>query len=326
MGTVANALNMLYILSSGRTYKIRELAEKLEVSSKSIRVYREALDGAGIYVLDKRGKYGGYYLPKDFQNTLLGLDLNEEEKMALELVESEMRSSRHVEAKHISSLLTKLQRMEEKKHHLESPPLEQSAHIVGGARPNIDAEKEREKLVRIIRAKRELRKVSLLYRPLSGTESRRTLQVYNTYTYRGEIYMVAYCELRQEIRDFKLRRAHHIELLDELFERDEHFSMSDYMKNCIGVFKGEEINLKLKIREPLAQVVRETVYTDNQSIVEIPEEQAILYTATMRGRQEIVAWILSMGSKVRVIEPAELRVEIAEESKNVWASYQEPSA
>jgi hypothetical protein len=33
-----------------------------------------------------------------------------------------------------------------------------------------------------------------------------------------------------------------------------------------------------------------------------------------------------MGSNVRVIEPAELRVEIAEESKNVWASYQEPSA
>lgn len=326
MGTVANALNMLYILSSGRTYKIRELAEKLEVSPKSVRVYREALDGAGIYVMEKRGKYGGYYLPKDFQNTLLGLDLNEEEKMALELVEGEMRSSRHVEAKHISSLLTKLQRTEEKKHHLESPPLDQSTHIVGGARPNIDAEKEREKLVRIIRAKRERRKVSLLYRPLSGTEIQRTLHVYNTYTYRGEIYMVAFCELRQEIRDFKLRRAHHIELLDEVFEMDEQFSISDYMKNCIGVFKGEAIKLRLKIWEPLAQVVRETVYTDNQNIEEIPEEQAILYTATMRGRQEIVAWILSMGSKVKVIDPAGLREEIAEESRNILASYQEPSA
>lgn len=326
MGTVSNALNMLFILSSGKTYKIRELAEVLEVSSKSVRVYRDALDGAGIYVLEKRGKYGGYYLPRDFQNTLLGLNLNDEEKIALELVEGELRSSHHVESKNISSLLVKLQLVEEKRQHKESAPLVQSSHIVSGARPNINQEKEREKLVCVIKAKREKRKISLNYKSLSGDENQRILHVYSTYTYRGEIYLIAYCELRKAIRDFKLRRANQIRLLEETFIQDKGFSMSDYMKNCIGIFKGEEIELKLKIWGPMAQVIRETIYSDTQTIKELPDEEAILFKATMRGKEEIVAWILSMGSMVQVIKPEELRQTIVEESRKIWEIYKEPSS
>ncbi len=325
MGTVTNALNMLFILSNGKTYKIRELAEMLEVSSKSIRIYRDALDGAGIYVLEKRGKYGGYYLPRDFQNSLLGLNLNDEEKLALELVEGELRSSHHVESKNISSLLRKLQLVEEKRRHAESEPIVQSSHIVSGARPNINPDKEREKLVCVIKAKREKRKIALNYKSLSGTTNRRILHVYSTYTYRGEIYLVAYCELRKDIRDFKLRRANHIELLDETFTPKDGFSVSDYMKNCIGIFKGEEIKLILKIWGPMAQIVRETIYSDTQIIEEVADEGAILFKATMRGQQEIVAWILSMGSTVQVLEPEGLRKAIATESKKIGNLYKEPS-
>ena len=304
MGTVSNALNMLFILSSGKTYKIRELAEKLEVSPKSVRLYRDALDEAGVYVLEKRGKYGGYHLPKDFQNSLLGLEMTEEEKLALELVEGELQSAGHLEARNIGTLL-----------------VEQMSHIVSGARPNIDASKEREKLIRIIRAKREKRKVCLQYRSLRGETNTRTLHVYNTYTYRGEIYLVAYCEMRKGYRDFKLSRAFDVQLLDDTFNPDKDFSVAEYMKDCIGIFKGEALEVILQIKEPLAQVVRETIYTENQEIEELPQG-GIRFKATMRGRQEIVSWILSLGPSAEVLEPAGLKEEIVRMARGICAQYE----
>ncbi len=322
MGTVANALNMMYILRDGGTHKIRELAEQLEVSPKSIRVYREALDGAGIYVLEKRGKYGGYYLPKDFQNALMGLGVTEEEKLALEIVEGELKSAGHVEANQISALLLKMRLLDEKMHKEHQAPLEKISHIAGGSRPNMDVQKERAKLVQAVKAKREKKKLSLVYRSLSQEEQQRVLHIYSTYTFRGEIYVVAYCELRKEVRDFKLRRAHSLVLLEENFVIPSDFSLDDYLKNCIGIFKGESLDVRLKVKEPLAQIVRETIYSEEQRIEELPDENAILFEAVMRGKEEIIAWILSMGSNAEVLAPTSLKKAILDEVKGIGGLYE----
>ena len=41
MSKVSNVLEMLDLLSNGRKYQISELAEKLEVSPRMIRVYKD---------------------------------------------------------------------------------------------------------------------------------------------------------------------------------------------------------------------------------------------------------------------------------------------
>ena len=62
MSKVSNVLEMLELLSSGRKYQIAELAEKLEVSPRMIRVYKEECEKAGIYIDTVKGPYGGYVL------------------------------------------------------------------------------------------------------------------------------------------------------------------------------------------------------------------------------------------------------------------------
>ena len=62
MSKVSNVLTMLEYLSSGRKYSISELSEKLEVSPRMIRVYKEALEKAGIFIDTIKGPYGGYVL------------------------------------------------------------------------------------------------------------------------------------------------------------------------------------------------------------------------------------------------------------------------
>lgn len=50
MSKISNVLTMLEYLSLGRKYSISELFEKLEVSPIMIRIYKDEIKKAGIYI------------------------------------------------------------------------------------------------------------------------------------------------------------------------------------------------------------------------------------------------------------------------------------
>ena len=62
MSKISNVLTMIEYLSSGRKYTIAELSEKLEVTPRMIRVYKDEIEKAGIYIYTIKGPYGGYVL------------------------------------------------------------------------------------------------------------------------------------------------------------------------------------------------------------------------------------------------------------------------
>ncbi|MCI8498143.1 MAG: WYL domain-containing protein [Bacilli bacterium] len=62
MSKISNVLTMLEYLSSGKKYSIAELSEKLEVTPRMIRVYKDEIEKAGIYIDTIKGPYGGYVL------------------------------------------------------------------------------------------------------------------------------------------------------------------------------------------------------------------------------------------------------------------------
>ncbi len=84
MSKISNVLLMLEYLSSGRKYSISELSEKLEVTPRMIRVYKDEIEKAGIYIETIKGPYGGYVLnqninvPKRFITPTV-IDINNKE-------------------------------------------------------------------------------------------------------------------------------------------------------------------------------------------------------------------------------------------------------
>lgn len=62
MSKISNVLTMIEYLSTGKKYSINELSEKLEVSPRMIRVYKNEIEKAGIYIDTIKGPYGGYVL------------------------------------------------------------------------------------------------------------------------------------------------------------------------------------------------------------------------------------------------------------------------
>jgi len=62
MSKISNVITMLQILSNGRKYSIEQLSSMLEVTPRMVRVYKEELEKAGIFIDTIRGPYGGYVL------------------------------------------------------------------------------------------------------------------------------------------------------------------------------------------------------------------------------------------------------------------------
>lgn len=78
MSKISNVITMLQLLSTGKKYSINDLVNELEVTPRMVRLYKEELEKAGIFIDSIRGPYGGYvlnqkiYLPKkeDIQDKL----------------------------------------------------------------------------------------------------------------------------------------------------------------------------------------------------------------------------------------------------------------
>lgn len=62
MSKISKNIKMLDVLSSGRKYTCKQLAEILEISPRMVRLYKDELEKEGIYIDTFLGKDGGYQL------------------------------------------------------------------------------------------------------------------------------------------------------------------------------------------------------------------------------------------------------------------------
>ena len=185
---------------------------------------------------------------------------------------------------------------------------------------NIDIQKQKKLYNEIIYAYITKRKIRITYDSLTSGKKKRVVHPYGMFNYKGDIYMVAYCENRKTFLDFKICRISEYEILEEKYNRDSSFNWDDYSKNCMGIYKDGEIYIILKIKYPFSAIIKEKIWVDNQEILE-NEDKSILFKATMKGYSEIKSWILSMGANVEVIKPEKLREDIICEIEKIKKLY-----
>ncbi len=315
MSQVGNAIKMYLLLQANGKMKISEIASALEVDERQVRRYRDHLELASIRIDADRGKYGGYKLLND--RLMLGLNVSTQEQSSLQLVERYLNDSKHIAAKDVSSLVTKISIVSNYKN---SEQVEFCNHMAKEIVSNIDLSTERKKFLDIHAAVLSRKKIKIDYTSLNSGRLTRIVRPYETLQYKQDLYFIGFCELKGEIRDFKISRVHSYEVLNETFARDKSYDPEKSMENCFGIHKGDEYNLKLKIMHPMSQIIKEKIWVNNQEITEF-EDKSIIFKARMRGIAEIKTWILGMGSSVIVLEPNEIVDEIKKEINKIRKIY-----
>ncbi len=292
---------------------LQEIADELEVSKRQVSRYREDLDKAGIYVTSTPGRYGGYSL--DNKDYILGLNVTDEEYLTLLSAQEHLKHENFIGYEDLKSLVDKVGALKENENVMEFD------FYIKSTKSNYNFQKEKKIWFDIKASIISSQKIKILYKSTKREAIFRVVHPYYIFQYKGSMYFAGFCEYRQEIRDFKISRIKKYEILKEKFQKNNNFDVKDYMKNCFGIFKGEELYIKLEIKYPVAQIVQEKIWVENQVIEELADKNAILFKAKVRGLTEIKSWILGMGSDVRVIQPDSLIEEIQKEAKQLLENY-----
>lgn len=302
MSKFANILQMLLLLKSHGKMNSRELADKIEVLPRMIRKYKEDLEQAGIYLDTIKGADGGYVL-KGF-DYLMNLDVKEEEVTALKLANMQLKNIGFVYSKEIDSLVDKINIV---RNEFTRGASDFQYFVKDVYSSNV--EQERKVSIDINSSIISKNKIEIEYFSPNSGVSNRIINPYAVISYKNSLYVVAYCEKKNELRDFKLSRIREYDILEDKFKFKECFSLKEYLKDNFGIYRDGKFQVKLLIYKPMSYITSEKIWVDNQKI-SWNDDESIIFEATMTGKTEIVSWIMSMGSSAKVLQPKELRDEV----------------
>lgn len=203
MSKLSNTLLMLQLLQNGRKYSIKELAEKIEVSERMIRKYKEELEYSGIYIETIKGPYGGYVLNKDFNIPYLNLnngDIDIINKVSTLINDSKLKQ----ELMNINSkIILNLNNKKNNKKTIISNNLELNIFN------------------KISNAYKNNYKLKIKYYNLQHGESERIIYPLGLYLFQNEWWVSAYWEEKDDMRQFHLKRILECEILNTKFDPKE---------------------------------------------------------------------------------------------------------
>lgn len=306
---------MLVLLKTRKKMSRRELANKLEVDVRQISRYKEALCMAGINIKEERGRYGGYSIDKE--SSLIAVGLSEDEAIALKLGINYLERGTFPLKEDFNSGILKIlaDYGKDNDKFCNNCAVAQHKRI---NRYNINL-KDKWKIVNNSISNKK--KIKIRYSNMNDEEMVRVIHPYGIYIYEGASYIVAFCEYRNEVRNFKLVRILNLEELDEDF-KDDDFDVKSYLKRRIGIYSDtNKYDIKLKIHYPYAKCFKEHIWVEKDQFEDYKEEGYIIYNGLIEGKPDIVKWILEMGSSCEVLEPKEIKDAVMEECKKIIKLY-----
>ena len=167
------------------------------------------------------------------------------------------------------------------------------------------------------------RPLEISYRsPHRGEETERVILPLHLLCYMGSWHLIAYCSLRNELRDFSLSRILKIKAVDKTINLPSDLPpIKDYIRKHFGVMVGDESKeVVLKFAPRISSWISEQIWHDKQEI--IPNNDGSLYLRFyVASYEEVAREILKYGSDVEVFSPLELRAIISSEIEKMKEIY-----
>jgi predicted DNA-binding transcriptional regulator YafY len=212
---------IVQLLRSGRLQTARGLAEKLQVSHRTIYRDVQDLQCSGVPIQGEAGV--GYTLRRDFDIPPLMFDREEIAALVLgarmvqawggtQLTEAANRALRKIEAVLPTDLRERIDEV-----LLYAPGFRVSSEL-------------RTKLDTLHSAAQERQILLVAYAREDGQPSVRRLHPLALYFWGGTWTLAAWCELRDDFRSFRVDRMQHLEQLNERFEPKPGQMLTDFLR------------------------------------------------------------------------------------------------
>lgn len=302
-------LRILFELLSKKCVKASYLANKYEVSTRTIHRYINCLELAGVPIYTVRGNQGGFAIvdtfrfsstfmtEKEFEQTINTLSAIHD-SVPNQILESAINKLKSVVKNETSGFNIK------------------SGNLIIDAGPWGDAIGYKSKLGVIQKSLEENKKLQITYHDRNSEVTERTIEPHVVVFKQGLWYVYAYCNLRNEFRFFKIGRIEKAIITNQTFVRREIADGDlplDFWHSTI-----DTTDVLFEIDKKCVSDVEEwlgieNVYTENEKFYA---------SAKLPFDNGLISKIISFGNGIKVLEPTELKNQIKKATNEILKNYQ----
>lgn len=120
-------------------------------------------------------------------------------------------------------------------------------------------------------------------------------------------YLVGFSEYVNALRQYRVDKIINLTILDEYFEKDEKFSLTDYCNNSFRVYQQKPLNITLEFDKSVAEDVLNYHFHPTQKMKQL-ENGNIQVKFTSGGTYAICQELFKWGCDVKIKKPAELKI------------------
>lgn len=291
-------LEIIYILMQKKKVTAKELADKFEVSTRTIYRDIEILSRANIPVYATKGKEGGIGLLEGY--VLNKCILSEEEQNQILFALQGMKKVRGKEEKNILEKLSTLFNKE----------INDWIKVDFSNWEKGNEQEERFDMIKTAILNKNL--IKFTYYNSNGERSKRIVEPLQIWFKNKSWYLISYCRLKEDYRIFKINRIKEIEILQKHFERNlpkEKKEEKYSLKN---------ISLELEINKEMTYRVYDEF--ENREITK-KEDGNFIVNVEYPENEWIYGYILSFGEYAKVLKPEYAKTIIKDKLQKTLKNY-----
>ncbi|MBR6737002.1 MAG: YafY family transcriptional regulator [Clostridia bacterium] len=301
-------LKILFLLLSRDKVSARFIADRFELSLRTVYRYIDELSLADVPIYNVRGRNGGYTIADTYKLPAGYLSDGEIDTVTTVLNELNKDLSSSV----LETAVLKIKAISKRK--TEQSAVSFSNLIIDGSTWG-GAPVYGESLKLLQDAIDTRRKLLVTYNNRNGEQTERIIDVYTLILKQGLWYFYGYCNLRKEFRLFKVGRIEKAKLLNETFERRE---TTDIEKVLSTYSEKEPEDVDIVIDKSVKADVEEWLGVGSVH----QNGNKITASFKMPINDYLVGKLLSFGNKVTVASPIKLKNMIISTVKSIEKTYE----
>jgi len=302
-------LTIIVMLLNRSRISAKKLAEKFEISVRTVYRDIEAINMAGIPIVSYPGNNGGFGILENYKLDHQLLTLNN----LCSILSALKGINSTLEDIELESSIEKLRNLipQDKTHHLDLH-MEQ---IIIGMLPWAENSNQKKRVKIIQNAITQTQLITIRYRNYANETSIRQIEpmslVFKGYTW----YLFAYCHLKTDFRIFRISRMIDLQVEDVLFTRRKksYQEIEEASKKQVSL-----TSITLKFTPQMRSRVEDIFDREN---IEVLNTGEMVVTAQFLEQDWYFTLILSFGEHVEVLGPESVRQAVAFRIKSMHEKY-----
>jgi proteasome accessory factor B len=310
-------LKIITLLQTRRYYSVKDLADELEVSTRTVYRDLNMLELAGVPFYYDRSRQG-YVIHQTYWLPPINLDLEE----ALSLIVLAAGSESESRVPLMRKACNAARKIESQLPLTIRAAVGQATAGLAIRRSPVARHEGLEGIHQMVR-EAVVRRHVLRGKYISFNEKKQidvTMEPYWLVFQERAWYVIGRCCRNDDIRTFKLGRFVELHELAETFKAPA-LTLEKYLGNAWRFMpEGRQYDVSLRFSRLVAPNVAEVQWHRTQKLT-WEDEGTLLFDVRVDGLGEIYWWILGYGDQVEVLKPKALRERIRTAAENMLARY-----